>query len=98
MVSVLERMTALDPVLFAVDHRGTTTRVPFRMTSSDVNSDPGGARQLPGLLQHVKPDLVLIDDERCEYADQLEAVTAYGEALTVVSFPVDWPTMAPEVP
>jgi D-inositol-3-phosphate glycosyltransferase len=103
MESLLTRLSgAFDAVLLAPNHHGRTVRRRFEVRGSAMLGDPYGREQLPGVLDEVRPDAVLVQVDAAHFAIHAPALAAYRArrpgARLVAYCPVDWPELPPQVP
>jgi D-inositol-3-phosphate glycosyltransferase len=99
MESVLTQpaiVDAFDATLFAVDYSGAPPpRRSFGVRGSAFLGDRFGRAQLPGLLEGLRPDVVLIHNDAGHHALHRAALAGYGRAAVVAYCPVDWCALVP---
>ena len=103
MESVLGRLSgAFEVVLFAVDYRGELPdgeRRGFEVRANRVAGDNYGYEQLPGLLDELDPDVVLLHRDSSFFpmhAATLDAYRARRPGARVVAYcPLDWSRVRP---
>jgi glycosyltransferase involved in cell wall biosynthesis len=97
MESVLEPLSrAFEVVLFAVDHRGGGAQPErsFHVRSNELAGDAYGYEQLPGLLDEIEPNVVLLHRNSSFHSMHRATLAAYRArrpgARVVVYCPPDW--------
>jgi glycosyltransferase involved in cell wall biosynthesis len=102
MESVLEPLSgAFDVVLFAVNHRGGGGAGGFEVRANLVPGDNYGVEQLPGLLDEIRPDVVLLHHDATFFPMHRATLDAYRERCPdtrVVAYcPLDWAQVPPRL-
>jgi glycosyltransferase involved in cell wall biosynthesis len=102
MESLLERLSgAFDVVLFAVNHRGGGARRRFEVRANLVPGDNYGVAQLPGLLDEVRPDVILLHRDATFPSMHRAALGAYRArrpgARVAAYCPLDWAQVPPQL-
>ena len=100
---VLPRLAGdLDVTVFALNVRDAAAASSVAGTRVVVNSllgDPYGREQLPGLLDEVQPDVVLLHHDLYLYSVLVEALTAYRatkpHVRVAVYCPIEWAATRP---
>jgi glycosyltransferase involved in cell wall biosynthesis len=102
MESVLEPLSrAFEVVLFAVNHRGGGDAAPraYEVRPNLLAGDNYGREQLPGLLEEVEPDVVLLHRDSTFFPMHRRALATYRarrpDARVVAYCPLDWSQVPP---
>jgi glycosyltransferase involved in cell wall biosynthesis len=103
MESVLAPLSrAFDVTLFATNHLGPPEPRPFGVRTNELLGDVYGYEQLPGMLDELEPDVVLLHRDSGFHSMHRTTLAAYTEgrpgARVAVYCPVDWPRTPPAVP
>jgi glycosyltransferase involved in cell wall biosynthesis len=104
MESVLAPLSrAFEVVLFAVDHHGAAAwdERGFEVRGNAVAGDAYGYEQLPGLLEEIRPDVVLLHRDSNFFPMHRSTLASYRErrpdARVVVYCPLDWSRVRPSL-
>lgn len=100
MESVLEPLSrSFEVVLFAVNHRGSVPegRRAYAVRGNELPGDAYGYEQLPGLLDEIEPEVVLLHRDSSFHSMHRSALDAFRAAhpsARVVAYcPGDWSTV-----